>query len=204
MGPRSAVILRLIVLQNYRIQHLDLRENSLGDEGMKAIASLVQGSKSLVHLDVTATKITTEGAATIITAVGKSQSLTCFIMGNTTGPTRNLVKPVAFQACEGALARSRILSILELSGNFVGSESLSAVARGLRQNRALVSLNLSQCSLDRGCTDAIMESLKFGKLRYLDLSRNKLESKVGLRDNSRSSPSDLQNTSRRTDAVWLR
>lgn len=61
-GPRSAEVLKDILMHNSHFYYVNLSKNSLGDEGLIAIIKAITRNHNLIHLDVSSNRITPHGA----------------------------------------------------------------------------------------------------------------------------------------------
>ncbi len=156
----------------------EIRENSLGDEGVKVLVPVMRKSTSLVHVDLTSNQITNQGAALLFDALRVNQSIFCFFMRNTPGPYRNVIKPGGFVRIAPMLKQNKTLGILDVSGNSAGNVGLTHIAAGLYKNFTLISLNISQTYIDQGSVEGVIQILKYSKVKYLDISKNKLDNPV--------------------------
>ena len=107
----------------------------------------------------------------------KNISINCFRYTNSPSLNSNLVKPGSFIHISKLLARNKILGILDLSGNFVGNVGLNYISAGLTTNDTLISLSLSQTFINEDSISCLMDIINNTKIRYLNLSKNKLTNK---------------------------
>lgn len=108
-----------------------------------------------------------------------------------------LIKTLRLQGCgvtnkgceclSNVLVKSTRLKELDLSGNNIGNEGVSAIARGLKYSKCpLVTLKLSQCNIEeKGCCDlASALDKKYSTIHYmtaLDLSINAIGDKGAIK-----------------------
>ena len=136
---------------------LDLRSNTIGVEGAKAIAAAVAASGSLTHLDLCGNKIGVEGAKALAAAVAASGSLTHLDTRN-----NNIFGQAAEQLAKAVLESKSMLTFGEVP------------MQQLRANE-LTGLNLNDKSL--GPTEVhVLSSLvaASGSLTYLGLEDNQI------------------------------
>lgn len=138
------------------------------------LCPFIRKTKNLVHLDLSSNQISSNGAIELFNSMCVNESVYCFIFKSAAGPTRNVVKPSAFKSFEMMLKTQKILGIIDISGNLAGNSGLQCIANGLIGNLSIISLCLSQIFVNESCIDSLLKILKSVKLRYLDISNNKL------------------------------
>jgi len=150
-----------------------LRNNALGDEGIAIIANILETTKSIVHIDLSCTRMTSFGADLVLGGIMRNKSLISVIMENSPGLYRNHIKSTIFYALREVLNENKTITILTLNGNLMGNETLKFITDGLKNNKSLLELNLALTGLDENCIDSLLEIFKISHLRYLNLSKNK-------------------------------
>lgn len=75
------------------------------------------------------------------------------------------------------LSFNRFLSVLNVSGNFIGNKGLAFICEGLLQgpNQILLKLNIALNDINANGIDHLYETLALTKIKELNLSRNPLK-----------------------------
>jgi uncharacterized protein (TIGR02996 family) len=143
---------------------LDLRQNSLGAEGMAMLADS-PNLASLTHLDVRSNNIRDTGAK----AVAESPHLRRLTVLDLAG---NGIGGPGLQALATSDNLDR-LRTLNLAGNFIGGDSVRALAESAHLGR-LAHLDLSDAYLEETSAGVLAESANLACLRTLQLQKNLL------------------------------
>jgi Ran GTPase-activating protein (RanGAP) involved in mRNA processing and transport len=166
---------------NTTLKVLDLGNNSIGNEGVIALARVLPLNTSMTCLSLWGSGIGDDGIAALGQAMIQNDTLNDIILGaNTFGvlgmaslgnalKINKAVKKLSLFRCSidaegvGALADAlkynSTLESLELFGNNIGDQGATALGEALKVNTTLTKLSLSECSMgDEGAT-AILTAL---------------------------------------------
>lgn len=157
---------------------MEIKENNLGEEGIKQLIVILYQSKSLVHLDITSNQISNTAASILFESLGHNESVHCLIMGNSACQSRNSIRPEGYKRCTAALIKNKTLGILNISGNLAGNQGIAHIVAGLQLNKTLQSLNISQTNLSGESVSSIIKLLKDSRIIILDVSKNNLGNNV--------------------------
>lgn len=175
MGLNTATIVSNLLCNGlYYISHLELKQNPLGNEGVKILAKGIRQSNSLVHLDLRSTAFRKEGADHLFKALEENGTVNCLQIGNLKGLHRNMLAGKAVAGIEGYLKRTSVLTFLDLKNAGIGYEGLHYLLRGLRACSSVKSLSLALNTLETSAHSLILELILRMRLRRLDLSQNML------------------------------
>lgn len=174
---------------------LDLRLNSIGNEGARLLAVPLAKNTHLRQLNISSTGIDHEGCKNLSDALKQNNTLTdldmsfleigdsgCICLGNMLKQNKSISKlrlrssGISWIGCgilfEG-VQQSKTLTVLDLSRNFIGDNGMEMMCRHLNEKCALVDLNLENCGItSAGCAmlaDVIMSNKT---LTNLDISVN--------------------------------
>ena len=149
------------------IHHLNIRNYSLGDDGIFALTQIIQHNRSWIEsLDASHNRITDTGLYSIAAAVKHLGLKELRLNGNgfSMASLRSL--------CE-AVSLSRTLLVLELSGNPLFNEGAMVLAAYLGYNCSIQSLHISGCSISNDGIIALGKGLEGNKnLLHLYLCSN--------------------------------
>jgi Ran GTPase-activating protein (RanGAP) involved in mRNA processing and transport len=101
--------------------------------------------QSVISLDLTSNSITSEGGAELINLLMYNYSLIDLNISSLEGLQRNTLGPAGVKPLRELLHVNHFLSILNLSGNFIGDMGICYLGEGLKKhpvNTSLKSLNL--------------------------------------------------------------
>lgn len=174
---------------------LDLRLNTIGNEGAKLLASALSKTSSIRQLNISSTGIDSEGCKALGEGMKTNKSVIeldmsfldiadsgCICLGNMLKQNKILTKlrlrsgSISWIGCgilfEG-VQQSKSLIELDLSRNFIGDDGMEMMCRHLNDKSGLQELNLENCGItSKGCamlSDVIMTNKT---LQHLDLSAN--------------------------------
>lgn len=91
IGLHTAEVLRDLLQYNYKISHLDLCKNMLGDKGVKILAQAFLKSKSLVSIHLGSNEITVHGVCILLKALTKNESIDTIDLSTEDGIQRNRI-----------------------------------------------------------------------------------------------------------------
>ncbi|XP_048743826.1 uncharacterized protein LOC125657204 isoform X3 [Ostrea edulis] len=174
---------------------LDLRLNSIGNEGARLLAVPLTKNSHLRQLNISSTGIDHEGCKNLSDALKLNNTLTdldmsfleigdsgCICLGNMLKANKSISKMrlrssgISWIGCgilfEG-VQQSRSLCVLDLSRNFIGDNGMEMMCRHLNEKSALVDLNLENCGITSvGCAMLSDVILSNKTLTNLDISVN--------------------------------
>ncbi|XP_033745952.1 LOW QUALITY PROTEIN: uncharacterized protein LOC117331369 [Pecten maximus] len=174
---------------------LDLRLNSIGNEGAKMLASALNKNTSIRQLNLSSTGVDSEGCKHLGEALKHNPGVTdldmsfldiadsgCISLGNMLKQNKSLKKlrlrsaNISWIGCgilfEG-VQQSRTLTELDLSRNFIGDDGMEMMCRHLNDKSTLVDLNLENCGITSGGCAMLSDVILMNKtLHHLDLSVN--------------------------------
>nr|XP_022297660.1 uncharacterized protein LOC111107019 isoform X2 [Crassostrea virginica] len=174
---------------------LDLRLNSIGNEGARLLSVPLAKNSHLRQLNISSTGIDHEGCKNLCDALKQNSSITdvdmsfleigdsgCICLGNMLKQNKSISKlrlrssGISWIGCgilfEG-VQQSRSLNVLDLSRNFIGDNGMEMMCRHLNEKCALVELNLENCGItSSGCAMLSDVILSNKTLTNLDLSVN--------------------------------
>mmetsp|Transcript_9622 Transcript_9622/g.28154 ORF Transcript_9622/g.28154 Transcript_9622/m.28154 type:complete len:501 (-) Transcript_9622:46-1548(-) len=178
-----------------RLTTLDLQGNDVGNEGARALAKALPGSRSLTALSLPANSIRASGAGALAEALRVNHALRDLnLRYNDVGDggavslaealphnkvLRNLVlsgngiRDEGAQALADALTRNQALRNLDLQGNEIGDEGALALAEALPHNQTLQDFRLGDNRVGDGGALALAGALSHNHaLQSLNLGRN--------------------------------
>lgn len=158
----------------YYVSHLDLRQNPLGNEGMKILSLAIPKSNSLVHLDVRSTAFAKEGAHHLFKALSNNQTVTCLLLGNIKGMHRNFISGDAMCGISEYLSKSMQLTFLDLKDAYIGDDGFPYLLPGLIKSKSISIVNLSSNNLTGLSSPDLVEVISRTRIAKLDLSHNPL------------------------------
>jgi len=127
-----------------KVEELDLRSNSIGPDGTKAIAALCAVRGSLTSLTLSYNSLKDEGVGAICEAIKSNKETKIAVLeiaGNSLSPA-GAESVVAMAAVTGSLTE------LTLSDNRLKDEGISVICEAIQSNKQtkLATLNISDCS----------------------------------------------------------
>ena len=135
--------------------HLDLKKNSLGDEGAEILFKAIRRSHSLVHVDVSSNEISSLGMNKLFRSLKKNESVASLTCGTQDGTRRNRIGKEGADALVELLHHNSVLSVLDLSGLSVGNETIETIVLALSGNKTLVSLSLTHNDFTAGAAPSL-------------------------------------------------
>jgi len=156
------------------VSHLDLRQNPLGDEGIKIFSKALPKSNSLIHLDIRSTALTKEGIQYLYKGLLLNQTVTCLLLGNVRGMYKNYIAGDAMCGIDEYLKKSMQLNFLDLNGAHIGDNGLPYLLSGLLKSQSLCMLNLSSNNLTGLSSANLVDIITKTHVTKLDLSYNSL------------------------------
>lgn len=168
----SLIISNMLYNMNCYISHLDLKNNPLGNKGIRIVSKGIKESHSLVHLDVRSTAFKREGANDLFKALSENNSVICLCMGNIRGMNRNILSGKGIMGIEKYLEKTELLTFLNLEGAAIGNNGFPYLLSGIMKCKSLKVLDLGMNSLTNSISINICDLILKSNLRRLDLSQN--------------------------------
>ena len=162
-----ALVLALRV--NTSLTSLDLRDNSIDDEGASSLSEALRVNTSLTSLYLSHNYFEHEGARSLSEALRVNTSLTSLDL------SVNSIGAEGASSLSEALRVNTSLTSLDLSVNSIGDEGASSLSEALRMNTCLTSLHLSVNSIGDEGASSLSEALRMNTcLTSLHLSVNSI------------------------------
>ncbi|KAF9561018.1 hypothetical protein EC968_005942 [Mortierella alpina] len=209
---------------NATVATLNLRDNTIGDNGTQALAAALATNSTVTSLDLQANFITDFGAQALSKALeGNSTLTTMNLQANFVGDNGAWVLSEALktnsalrkwnlrdnsigdngaQALSEVLKTNSALTTLGLRDNFIGDNGAQALAEALKTNSTLTTLGLRDNFISEIGAQALSKALKINKtMATLDLGYNNIglngaqALSEALKTNSTLTTLDLQSNS---------
>ncbi|KAI8599884.1 hypothetical protein EDD21DRAFT_432081 [Dissophora ornata] len=160
---------------NTTLTTLDLRGNSIGNEGALALSEALKTNTTLTTLNLWMNSIGKEGALALSETLKTNTTLTTLdLEGNSIGNQGAL-------ALSKALKTNTTLTTLNLAGNSIGKEGALELLEALKTNTTLTTLNVRDNSIGKEGALALLETLETNTtLANLDLQSNLIENEGAL------------------------
>ncbi|KAF9541189.1 hypothetical protein EC957_003322 [Mortierella hygrophila] len=142
------------VLTYSTLTTLDLRDNSIGDNGAQVLSEALKTNLTLATLDLEETSIESNGAQALSEALKVNSTLTTLDL------RRNSIRDTGAQALSEALKVNSTLTTLDLGRTMIGSAGAKALADALMMNSTLTTLSLGGNSIRSSGTQALSEALR--------------------------------------------
>jgi Ran GTPase-activating protein (RanGAP) involved in mRNA processing and transport len=152
-GETCLELANVIRNNNYNIRHLDLRDNKICDEGMKAISDALKNNHSLEILHLKNNQISVEGAIKIATVLGINNTLKMLSLSS------NKVGDEGVKKLADALSTNHCLELLDLGGNGISDEGAIAIATVLKINNTLKKLSWTKNKVGDKGVKALADAL---------------------------------------------
>jgi len=149
---------------------LDLNYNSIGDDGAKQVAQLIQDGSSLTFLDLVKNSIQAPGVQALAEALGKNRSLKALHLG------MNQIGDEGLMHLAGALTTNETLLTLDIEVNQIGAKGVEELAVVLTDfNRTLTAINLQDNQIGDEGAVALAKVLEHSEtLGMLDIRTNQI------------------------------
>ncbi|KAF9205875.1 hypothetical protein BGZ49_003392 [Haplosporangium sp. Z 27] len=167
MDSRAIKKLVAAIGTNTTLTTLNLRFNSIGNEGAIALSEALKTNTTLTNLYLSGSWIWKSGSIALSEALKTNASLTTLDLGD-----NSIGNSEAFALSE-ALKTNTTLTTLHLNGNSIGNEGAIALSEALATNTTLTTLNLSDNLIGNSDAFALSEVLMINTtLITLDLRFN--------------------------------
>jgi Ran GTPase-activating protein (RanGAP) involved in mRNA processing and transport len=157
--------------------------DSILDESSKQSSTFRERSltsSDLICLNLSENKISSVGASAIFKALKFNEHLISLNLGNTDTNSRNVMGPKASKYLKELLISNQVLTFLDVRYNNLGDQGMFQISQGLRKNRVLMQLSISQNQITSFGIDFLTEALSCNKesaLVDLDISANQFGNK---------------------------
>ena len=137
------------------------------------LAKSLSKSTSLVSVNLSSNEIRTEGAQYLLKSLVSNNSIVEIILSSIgIEAKKNRMKSEGVKPLRLLLDQNKILTFLDISGNWIGKEGLNYIMQGLRENRSLLSLKISKNDIPGECLNDLFRTIKYTKISELDISGN--------------------------------
>ncbi|KAI8597905.1 hypothetical protein EDD21DRAFT_446640 [Dissophora ornata] len=154
IGNEGALALSEALETNTTLATLDLGDNSIGDKGALALSEALKTNIALTTLNLISNPIEKEGALALSEALKINTTLT------TLNLKFNLIRKEGALALSEALKINTTLTTLDLGSNFIGNEGALALLATLKTNTTLTTLHLGSFQIGNEEALALSEALK--------------------------------------------
>ena len=167
--PELLSPLYLALRVNTSVTSLDLRDNSIGEEGASSLSEALRVNTSLTSLNLSDNSIGVEGASSLSEALRVNTSLTYLDL------VKNSFGDEGASSLSDALRVNTSITVLELSENSIGVEGASSLSEALRVNTSLTCLYLWENSIGYKGASSLSEALRVNtSLTTLHLLQNSI------------------------------
>jgi hypothetical protein len=108
----------------------------------------------------------------------KNESICCLKLGNQSGIHRNRIGPDAICDIKIILKKHKLLGYLDLQGLGIGNKGCESIANGIKGNRLINCLNISNNEITQESKNSLMEIVSSCRLKKLNISSNPLQSET--------------------------
>ena len=170
LQPADAILIASDLKFMAVLTSVDLRANSIGDDGAEAIAEALKVNAVLTFLRLDDNKIGDDGAKAIAEALKVNAVLTFLRLDD------NKIGDDGAKAIAEALKVNAVLTFLRLDDNKIGDDGAKAIAEALKVNAVLTFLRLDDNKIGDDGAKAIAEALKVNAvLKNCNLLKNRLD-----------------------------
>ena len=131
LSLHTAEVIRDLLATNFKIAHLDLCKNMLGDKGVKVIVPILLRSKQLVSIHLGSNEITVHGMTILLNSLVDNQSLNSIDLGTEDGIQRNRIFSAtdqsAIEALKNFIVENRFCHQLRLRGVSLGVQGFEKI-----------------------------------------------------------------------------
>jgi hypothetical protein len=168
LRPADAILIACDLKFMAVVTTLDLRFNSIGNEGAKAIAEALKVTAVVTTLRLNSNIIGNEGAKAIAEALKVTAVVTTLRLNS------NIIGDEGAIAIAEALKVNAVLTTLRLDANKIGAEGAKAIEEALKVNAVLTELWFGHNQIGDEGAKAIAEALKLGTavMTTLSLAKN--------------------------------
>ena len=108
----------------------------------------------------------------------KNESICCLKLGNISGIHRNRIGPEAICDIKIILKKHKLLGYLDLQGLGIGNKGCECIANGIKGNRLINCLNISNNEITQDSKYSLLEIVSSCRLKKLNISNNPLQSET--------------------------
>lgn len=175
LGLEASKVIGEILRANTSFARIELSRNVLRDAGAITLVKMLMRSPHIVHLDISSNDISPDGTAAVIRKIATHPSIVSLDISSHEGLHRNRLGSKGCEPLIKLLATNPILAFLNLAGTSITSEALHLLSRGLKGNRSLVVLNLSNNSIAGRYFEEFCRTICTTSLQELSIAANKLD-----------------------------
>ncbi|KAG9061306.1 hypothetical protein KI688_007284 [Linnemannia hyalina] len=169
IGDNGAQALSAALKINSTLTILDLGHNSIGDNGAQALSEALNTNSTLTTLNLYINSITDNGAKALSEALKTNSTLTTLNLGH------NSIRENGVKALAEALKTNSTLTTLNLYTNWIGVNGVQALSEALEINSTLTTLDLAYSGIGENGVKALAEALKTNStLTTLNLGHNSI------------------------------
>ena len=175
LGTEAAKVIAEVIRFGLDFVYICVGQNPLHDSGAITVVKAIAKANHIVHLGLNSTDLSPEGSQELLSYLEPHKSITSLDLSSSEGLYRNRMCGPGSLAIASLLRTNPILSVLNLSGTFLGPEGGEALSTGLSSNSSLLWLDLSRNHLSGRVWEPLCRSLSTSKLQYLRISDNPLK-----------------------------
>ncbi|KAF9176809.1 hypothetical protein BGZ51_009621 [Haplosporangium sp. Z 767] len=154
IGGKEFGILAEALKANSTLTTLNLKWDSIGDNGAQALSEALKANSTLTILSLERNSIESNGAQALSEALKANSTLTTLDLGC------NSIGDNGAQALSEALRTNSTLTTLSLDRNSIGDNGVQALSEALKANSILTALDLQYNSIGDNGAQALSERLK--------------------------------------------
>ncbi|XP_064638045.1 leucine-rich repeat-containing protein 74B-like isoform X2 [Lineus longissimus] len=197
LGPLGARAVAIALVNNDKVERLDVSDNHIGNDGVKAISDMCHGNSVLTHICLGWNQMTTDGVRAICSSLKENQNIkkldlsgnhlkdqdaryVADLVENNVSLRELILSHNDFREMGGellskALGYNDTIEHLDLSWNHLRGKGAVSIGKCLQQNLGLKKLNLSWNGFGEDGGKALGASLLKNKtMLELDLTNNRI------------------------------
>ncbi|KAL0240139.1 hypothetical protein GEMRC1_010246 [Eukaryota sp. GEM-RC1] len=158
-----------LLTENTSITSINLKDNSIGHEGVRALAEALKVNTTVTSIDLSKNFIGDEGARILADVLKINTTISNINLGD------NSIGVEGARALAEVLKVNTEVSSINLCKNSVGAGGASALAEALKVNVTVKSINLWKNSIGAEGFEALSEALKFNtSVKDINLFNNSI------------------------------
>ncbi|KAL0239838.1 hypothetical protein GEMRC1_009946 [Eukaryota sp. GEM-RC1] len=154
LGDDGARALAEALKVNTTVTSVNLMDNSIGDEGARALAEALKVNTTVTSVNLTCNSIEAEGARALADMLKVNTTIVSVDM------CRNSIGVEGSRALSEALKVNSTITSVDLNFNSIGDEGARALADALKVNTTVTSIYLKNNSFGDEGSEALSEALK--------------------------------------------